>query len=316
VASDLVIRLYFDAADFAPPQRFVQLAETLLSWEPAETALQEVAVESSESRNFVLQEDGPLDLDQLTEAIAAFQSQDLRLSTGLGFECWRFRGGQQTRGGLRAELDVWGPEFSQARLRDPDLDGFASISISNPGPYCALPETAEDPMVHRAQALNAFVRQNLDQLTDLVLLCIEGTRPKGLKVFVDEGWPLPLNAHYAYYPGFDGVLADLMILQRIWLEGLPRYNGVPPLRDFDAKLHEFTLHTWREADARRSLWEQLGSVLPHAHKVTENHVRELLGSQRFDFYEMQPGILLLESPHPLNNFLDRFYLELLRLAAD
>jgi hypothetical protein len=62
---------------------------------------------------------------------------------------------------------------------------------------------------------------------------------------------------------------------------------------------------------RAELQQKLGQFMDRHRDVTKDDVQRALQSNRFDNYTMPAGAMVLEYPHLLNAFVDRFYLEVL-----
>jgi len=309
MASDICIHFYFKNDNYSAYDNFCGLTEALSSWDQSEETWQGLEVEKKRSRDFVQNLSLPLSLTVLKHDASRFASGTTeRFSTGIGFRCWRFNQGEPKKGYLRAEVESWGPNYETSKLAYSEIEGVAAVSIRHPGPYCALLESETEKTV---KDINSYVEENLENLTELLFLMIENLQPNSMKVFVNEGWTLPFNANFAYYRDESFVIEDLEYIAKIWKMGMPRYHNIMPLKKFIPNQHDFCFHTWREEQERREVWKNLTNVLPNLSSVSKKSIAKIIKSGKFDNYEMNPGFCVLEYPHFFNNFLDRFYFEIL-----
>ena len=229
-------------------------------------------------------------------AIPAVAGPDF-LSTGIAARAWRFEGKSAVEGAIRLGVDAW--DAGHPQRPDRPIDGDGCIWFQQAGPFVAALREGY------AEA-DARVEENLEALNGLLLLLIEQIQPERMAVYTDAGFHHPLNAHAVYHPHRAGFVEDLALIRRLWREGAPAWR-LPPLSDPATPRDGDALHGWRSLEQRTKLWEAVGRL---SEVVPEARVGEVLAGQGFDFYERGDGVLLLEYPHMLNAFIDRFYKEL------
>lgn len=220
------------------------------------------------------------------------------LSTGIAARAWRFEGRVAVAGAVRLGVDAW--EDGHPQRPDRALDGDACLWFQHAGPFVAALREGY------AEA-DARVEENLEALNALLLLLIQEIQPDRLAVYTDAGFHHPLNAHAVYHRRRAGFMEDLALIRRLWREGAPGWR-LAPLADPSTPKDGDTLHGWRSLEQRARLWAAVGEILGQDER--EGRVGEVLTSGVFDFYERGEGVLLLEYPHMLNAFIDRFYIEL------
>jgi hypothetical protein len=318
MATELTVRLYFDAEPRAP-EVLGALADAVTAWtppsglEPPDAAAprwQGLRVLGIAGREIIHDRREDLDRDALIAAAAAFGATNQKLSTRTSVPCWRFSGNAAQAGSTMAWIDAWGDEHGRVFGEDPRrVWGSAAFTLADAGPFVAVIDR-EGPEVDE---VNHRVEDNLEALTALVLDLAGRLAPTSIKVFTDQGAFLPFNAHLAYYRSPDALLADLRFLETVWRKGLPGHQ-LPPLASLE-DAHSIAFHWWRDDSQRRRLWLALQQGVERAASVTTDQVTALLASGRFDSLTKGDGFAVLEYPHLLNGFVDRFFLDLLAPAA-
>lgn len=304
MATEITARIYFDSEP-APAKLFARLVDVVSAWADGD-AWQGLRVSSSAQREPIHRDDSSLDPNALVAAAARFDEPSQELSSQISYRCWRFRDRSADRGSSLAWLEAWGDEYARVRGEDARrVWGSAAFTIADCGPYCAV-VPAEDAA---ATAVNERVEDNLERLTSLIFRISEALEPAAIKVFTDQGAYLPFNAHLAYYASEARALEDVRLLAEVWQRGLPRHQ-IPPLKEIDDG-RSIAFHWWRNEESRRRLMAALGDRIHRCAEITTDDIRRTLANGRFDNYSMPRGFTLLDFPHFLNAFIDRFFLELL-----
>ena len=134
-----------------------------------------------------------------------------------------------------------------------------------------------------------------------------------MKVYTDKTMYLPFNAHMAYYRDESAVIDDLQLIADVWQHGLPSYNTAPlmlkPEKDMGA-----VFGRWRTAAQRESAWQKLNALLP-PNPCQPPRTSERSGAAGVSTTTRCRLDLLLDYPHYMNAYLDRFYWEVLERAA-
>lgn len=304
MATEITTRLYFDTEP-VPSRLFTQMVESVAAWHEG-ARWQGLRVTAAPQRETIYRDDSLLDTQGLLSAAVRFEERSQQLSSRTSFPCWRFQGRKAEIGSSLAWVEAWGDDYGRAHGEDVRrVWGSASFTIADCGPYCALVDSTDVG----AAAVNERVEENLDRLTKLMFRIVETCRPASLKVFTDQGAFLPFNAHLAYYASEDRLLQDIRLVTDVWRHGLPGHQ-LPPLGDIDDG-RSIAFHWWRSDEARRQLMTALGARLSQVDAIKVIDVQRVLASGEFDNYSMSPGFMVLEFPHFLNAFLDRFFLKLL-----
>lgn len=304
MATELTVRLYFDAEP-ASPEVFAQLVEAIAAWGEANAPWQGLRV-SGPQRQVIHRDDTPLESGALTAASARFGDSAQQIASRISYRCWRFRGRTAEPGSSLAWVEAWGDRYGEARREDVRrIWGSAAFTIADAGPYCAV----IDDTAAEVAAVNQRVEENLERLTKLIFGIVTAAKPAALKVFTDQGAYLPFNAHLAYYASEARLIDDVRLIADIWRRGLPDHQ-IPPLGEISDG-GSIAFHWWRNAEARRRLATDLGSRITRVNTVSVEAVRHVLQSGRFDNYSAPVGFVVLDFPHFVNAFLDRFFLELL-----
>lgn len=307
MSTELVIRIWTGDASGDTGQRLMQLVELVEDWKNTDEQWQKLCIHEDSLSNEVLNLSGPLTREELGAALEKHQGGGmLRISTRTALSCWRFHGMEANEGFLPIWVESWGREFAASGGRDYDVEGDAALALSSVGPYCALRSSTSDPSVNR---INEHVEENLEKLLELLLAIADTLRPAAMKVFTDRGMYQPLNAHAVFFRDAEALLDDFRFLRRLWNEGLPGYQTAPLRNSLDQPDRDM-LHGWRDEAAQRTLITRLNRVIHLAEHIGVDDL-ERIDWERFDSYEGTAGRMVLEYPHFINAFVDRFYLELL-----
>lgn len=309
MSTELRIAVYFDEGLPSPDALVCSLAGVFAGWPQANAEFRGLKVRRLDRQTTVSETDRRLSPEELCDAARGHAEPDELLSTSSSFRCWRFQGGSPQAGSVGAWLEAWGPQWTEHNHEDRRIGGEAALSVFDVGPFVAL----IDVVPHQAE-VNARVEENLEALTALILALVETLAPRSVKVFSSQGLYLPINAHLLYVRDEGVVLDDLSLMTQVWNHGLPAHHTAP-LQEAHADDIASTLHDWRTPEQRRRLWRELASLLPAADAVTADNVRTVLESSRFDTFTMPVGVTVLEYPHFMNAFLDRFYLDVLAAAC-
>ena len=314
MSTELTARLYFDAEPRAP-EVLVALTEAVEAMRPPagrEDAVAEsprwqgLKVLGTAGREVLHDQREPLERGAVAKGAARFTESRQKLSTRTAIPCWRFQGLTAQAGWSPVWVDAWGDEHGRVFGEDPrHIWGSAAVTLADAGPFVAVVDR-QGPDVEQ---VNRRVEDNLEALTALVLDVAERLQPVSVKVFTDQGAYLPFNAHLAYYRSEEALLDDLRTIERVWRDGLPGHQVPPLAQQEDA--HSIAFHWWRNDEQRRRLWQALHGRLGRAGAVGPAQVRALLASGRFDTLTKGSGFAILDYPHVVNAFVDRFFLELL-----
>jgi hypothetical protein len=300
MSTEITARLYFDSEP-APARLFTQLVEAVAAWGDGNAPWQGLRV-SGPRRAVIHRDDQPLETAALVAAAAPLGGPSQQIASRISYRCWRFRGQTAELGSSVAWLEAWDDGYGQVQGEDVRrVWGSAAFTIADCGPYCALLDASD-----AAAKINERVEENLERFTRLIFGIVEAVQPAALKVFTDQGAYLPFNAHLAYYASEARVLEDMRLIADVWQRGLPGHQ-LPPLAEIsDAKSIAF--HWWRNDEQRRRLWTSLASWVPRAGEITAEDVQRAVASGEFDTYSAPRGFIVLDFPHFVNAFLDRFFL--------
>ena len=301
--------MYFDDVPPPPDALVCSLAGVFAGRPQASAEFRGLRVRRLDRHTTVSETERRLSPAELCAAGRGHAEPDELLSTRSSFRCWRFHGGSPQAGSVGVWLEAWGPRWTEHNHEDRRIGGEAALSVFDVGPFVALIDVAP----HQAE-VNARVEENLDALTALMLALVETLAPRSVKVFSAQGLYLPVNAHLLYLRDEAVVLDDLSLMTKVWNHGLPAHHTAP-LVEAHADDMASTLHGWRTREQRQRLWRELASLLPAAAAVKVDNVRTVLESSRFDTFTMPVGSTVLDYPHFMNAFLDRFYLDVLAAAS-
>jgi hypothetical protein len=301
MSTELSAVFYFDESP-SPGPTFATLLQTIAAHSSWRGQWQKLQIYSGTLANVVRREQADLSTAEAVTAAAPHTSASERISITTSVRAWRFEGNKSSDAAVAMIVEAAGAAFGGT---DPRVRGGAMMSATHAGPFCAI--VGKDDQLEVAE-VNAHVEENLERMMNLLSHCVEALQPRSMKVYTDAGMFLPFNAHAAYFRDAQAVLDDLRWMEEVWHKGLPAYGEQPLAKAShgDAKM----LHGWRTQEQRVRLWAQLAAAIPNWAGVTTARVEALLRSQRFDFYDVASGFTVLEYPHYVNAFVDRFYLEL------
>ena len=308
MSTAIVVRFYFDPPGPAPDVLLGRLARTFAAWPHAWGTFHGVTGATGDRHTTTTLRDGAGELDSagVAAAVAGHGGPSRMLSTTSSFLCWRFTSGGPSAGSVPVTLEAWGDEWTLRHHEDRAIGGQAALWIGDVAPFRAI---ADDAQSARRRDVNPRVEENMEALTGLIFRLIEAAAPRSVKLFTDAGLYLPFNAHLLYMRDESVVRDDLALIDRVWRNGLPRHNiaplgGHPRPEELAAVLHE-----WRSPEQRARLAARIQAQLPLRRAETAADVRQALASGCYDTFTMPVGTTVLEYPHFLNAFLDRFYLE-------
>jgi len=307
------IRIYGDYGA-SPSIIFSQLLRTISAWPQAmgswnnfcareESILKRIAVNTS-----------PISMTEIEELGYFYDDPSHMLSADINFRCWTFDDELPKEEEFLLSINAWGSRYADSgdtRFNDANLDGYASINIRRPSHYYAALEadSTHEDMIE----INSCVKNNIDNILNVIVSLIERIRPESLKVFDDEGLRLPFNAHYAYYRDISGVVRELKYLAKLWENGLRWYPKDPSLKEFKPQHHSAYFHLSRTEAERQLLWERLSYSLLYVDLVSEETVKKVLKDQppSFSMLLNDQSITVLSYPFFMNYFIDEFFLSVL-----
>ncbi len=296
MTTELQIRIWMDTD---AKEGFLQLVEALAAWPVAEAKFR--GLELCDPQFQIVRElSAAMTPHALREGFRGMDADELRFSTAQVLPAWRFNGSTPEDGQVRMGIEGWG---SRWRERDRRIEGDLGLWFQSAGPFLALLNESE-----AAQRVNTLVEENVEMLLDLAQHVIRSMAPQRMTAWTSAGLSLPVNAHFSWFKERALILEDFSWMRTLWLKGLPMYN-IGPLQDWQTAHDRLPLHSWRSDVQRRRLWEQLAIGLER--DATLEAVNNVLMSGKFDFYDLDQGIFLLNYPHPLNGFIDDFYIAVL-----
>lgn len=304
MATDLSIRFYFSRPSTS--DAFAALVEALGESSMARHAWQGLDVVTRRPLQYRLRQTDPLTAKQVCAAARVVElGTDENMASQTSLRCWRRAGVEMTEGGVVAFVEAWGDDYGQLNGEDLRMMGRAAITLGHAGPFTADITGAD-------AAYNDKVEANLEDLTALMVHLTNTLKPDAVKVFDDQGLYLPTNAHAAYFRNAAIVLDDIALLRQVWAQGLPLHK-VDPLRAYKGDAQDGALHLLRTPEQRGALWARLSAALQYAPTVDD--VIAVIASGRFDTLTKDDSFFVLEYPHYMNAFVDRFYLEVLEHAG-
>lgn len=248
----------------------------------------------------------PATLDAVLEAIAATPFDDTEaMAVRAALPCWRVGDAGMEYSWVAVEAQVLGDAYGVRNHEDLRLCGVAQLTFAPIRPYCVDVTGAQAPY-------NEKVEANLQELLGVVTALARRLAPVSIKVFADAGLYLPINAHAAYYRDNAAALDDLRYLQEVWHAGLPGHR-IPPLGEIPTAGVRAALHEWRSPEQTAALWQRLRACIDHAPQLDD--LQWALTSQRFDTLTDGASFIVLELPHFVNAFVDRFFVEALEHAG-
>ncbi|WP_126639069.1 hypothetical protein [Embleya hyalina] len=145
----------------------------------------------------------------------------------------------------------------------------------------------------------------------LLRTAVEELRPVAFKVYTDAGEFLPFNSHMAHFAGPDEVLRDIALIRRLYAVG-HRGLQLPPLGQVGGILGDFIFHLWRTSDQRRRLRCELDQAVALERHADRETVLNAATSGQYILDAEASGFTVSAGPHPLNSFMEQFYLDILR----
>lgn len=308
MSTELVSRIWF-AQPASPTTKLWRLLEALEQRAAGLSAWRGLTVRSSDLATKLLHLPGPLSLEQVGRALGEYAGEGIHLSVRASLQCWRFQGSTASAGFVPIYLESWGQEFIGNHGRRREIEGDASFAIADSGPFIALLDADNGQQV---AAINRYVEENLERVTELILTVAALPSTWALKSFTAQGLYQPLNTHLVFFRDPQVLIDDLRFIKELWFTGLTGYR-TGPLRHSVEQLDRYALHPWRSAEQSHALALRVSSLIERVDRV-DAAVLARFDWARFDTLDGDTGRAVLDYPHWLNSFLDRLYIELLELA--
>jgi hypothetical protein len=244
---------------------------------------------------------GPAIPDAISAAFSGQRLDDARLSVQGSLRCRLVDPAAPPGedGGVIVTLESWGAQWYLGQSR---FYGEAGFWIYDVKPFfaggMARSAKAKSPP---PDVVNA-VYENLEALSEMMFCFIQALSPASAKIFFNGSFPLPHNAHLAYYRDTQAVIDDVALIRDVWRHGLPwKHEPLDESSFFDER------RTPEERERLRSAFQRFfdRGVLP-----TEAAVERVLAGGRIDFHRMPVGWTILEYPEFMSHFVDRFFTEL------
>lgn len=243
-------------------------------------------------------ESGKIDLKNITEKILEFEDDTiLKFTVYSSLNCWRFLGNKSSREYVPVAISSWGKNYGQQFGFSTDMEGDMQFSIISSGSYI---EVLDDS----SNEINEKVEINIENYLSIVQQIITDLSPLKLFSFDDSCHYLLHNVHMAYFSSLTVLKESLINYYQILLNGLKEYN-IPPLKDIDDKNKSY-LHEWRSDNQKKQLLQSLNEIISNDAIITEAKIQETIDSGKYDYFERDKSVLILEYPFFMNAFLDRF----------
>lgn len=291
---------------------FIKLIDAASAWLEPESSerWQDLNVYDTVPYKIVETVAGPFDAMVLKKRVELVPTHSqYKITTGIGFPCWRFNSGCPESGFLRLGIDCWGQEHSIVTKGSEWVEGVARLVISKVNPFMAILDGDNSP---KCEDINRRVEENIEAFLQLLFQVAKALKPEKIKVFTDSGDLLPFNAHVAFYDTHQSLIHDLKCLAECWKDGIPKY-GIPSFESY-TKRHDWVFNELRSPLARKSIWMHFSEYLKNASLVDEKVISSILRSNDFDVYRLDEGFVVLNYPYCFNGFLDRFFIALLKVC--
>lgn len=259
----------------------------------------------------ILEKEGPITTSELLEYTDNYKDQSVYFSAWSYMKCWRFQGAKASFEHIPIVLVFWDQKHIDFYESDYHLEGDANLLVDKTGPFTALVNKKETEEIKR---VNEHVEKNLELIQQVLFQIAYLPSVKMIKSFSAEGLYQPMNAHLVYFNSTKALVNDLKFLKELWDSGMPAYK-TPPMSESGKHLDKFTFHPWRNTDISVALYDSIKPLLETIEFSDEDDIPEI-DWEKFDNFEHESGRIVLEYPHWVNYFVDRFYLELLQAFAN
>jgi hypothetical protein len=306
MATELDSRLWY--GERRAPVQFMELVRTISASEICVNNWNEFSIAESAPGKVILEVGGNISLDELQKQVQLHDGNNLKFTVYVSIRCWRFSGMNAEMANVGMAVSCWGDDYGAVFHFDQTLEGHGQISILSVGPYCAIVDKEETEAVKN---VNEHVAQNLNDLLDLIQLIVSRIRVEKLLTFSDVGHYALFNVHLAYFAGLDQIRLAIDQFLKMGREGNPHYN-IRPWRDIEMS-KSFLLHEWRTPEQRQALKERLVSLLGAADaNVSTGRLYRVLETGKYDFFDKDGSLIILDYPFFMNAFIAEFFFDLLR----
>jgi hypothetical protein len=306
---ELDIRFWWDE-EINPAQGIASMLQVFEKWSGGEINWESANVRQHFPVNEIASLGAHPSASRLLEALKRHDSSDLKINVYGSFPCWRFSEGEPISGAIPVAIACWGKDYGK-KMEDWDtsMQGHAQFCLLNSRPFFGVlhSDTQEFPF----HDLNAKIQENLDSLLQLLQIFISDLHPLQWLAFSDDGSTyLPIHAHAGWFATQHQLLQVANIFMDILKRGDAR-NGIPPIASLSVPSLRDYLNSMLPKDRSMELFQRMKAIAAMQASANEGGLQRLLDSKKFDYFDYQSGLILLDFPFFLNAFLDEFFLALL-----
>jgi hypothetical protein len=300
MGQDITGRLYFRGNIPPMGERLCAMVTAFSAWPRGRGTWERLTVTAGGRPSHTLVA-GPVVPDAICAAVSGGHQDDESLSVQGSFRCRLVDPAAPLGedGGVIVTLESWGARRYRGHTR---FYGGASFWIHDVKPFF-VPGISRSPTARpRSPDVVNAVYENLEALTEMMFCFIQALSPTAAKIFFNGSFPLPHNAHLAYYRDAQAVIDDVALISDVWRHGLPwKQEPLDEKSFFDER---------RAPEERQRLRSEFQRFFDRGVLPTEAAVERLLASGRIDFHRMPVGWTILEYPDSMTHFVDRFFTEL------
>jgi hypothetical protein len=309
---ELDVRLWWDGSDLSTSERFEKTLGAFESWRGGQVEWTSAVLRKAVPGNKIKSLEGPLTTAQVLGLFPEDTTEDYYITAYSYMPCWRF-----SKEGISDEfvpiaLSGWGNNYGTGFNFDRRFEGQAQFSVLNSGPFFGVMDRESQDFLPTEQ--NAKVEENLERLMEVLQTITLHAEPTVWMAFSDEGSSyLPLNAHAAW---FENPAKLLQVVQafKADLSAVNASQRLQPIESLDELRGTGYGHSFRAGAAEAQILKRLQKIATSPKAAHAMALDEVLNKGKYDFYEFEEGLILLDFPFFLNSFLDEFVLDLLEQA--
>jgi hypothetical protein len=245
-------------------------------------------------------------VSKLPSLLSEFQSEAMHYTAYVSFDTWQPSAEGFFKMSLPVYVSAWGDKFGKVFNFDLRLEGNARIAFTDVSPFCVF----INPETESALEANTFVEKNLETYLGLIETISVLPHVNKILAFTDLCDYLLHNSNLAYFKNVEVLKSSLVEYVGFLKSGTTEKPF--SLDHFNEDYNDLFFHEWRPLEMKKELLQDLFRVLTsEPQKLTSKNLQSVFETNKFDSLTSGESFIVLEYPHLMNAFNDRFFIELL-----
>ena len=253
-----------------------------------------------------LLEEKTFSIDRLPELIKDHDQEDKKIIAYVSLNFWRVSPKGYQLSPIYVYFSAWGSKHANNHGLSLERFGNAQISITETIPFYVHLSPKTD--IQRKN--NEYTEKKLEILFSLIHDLIILSSPKQILAYTDDGEYLLHNSHITYFENYSILESTLSKYVLMLQKG--DSLGLRTATEMKGELDNIYYHPLRPIEFKQELAERLVNASEMDNLAfSRKNLNQVLASGKYDFFEREESLLILEFPHISNSFNDRFFLDLL-----